>query len=529
MNLKMLIIFGIILGLALPLISAREITCADNPTQLWHFNEGTGTNAEDKCYGYNATFYGNMIWANGKYGNAVEFNGIDSYIDAGNIYPFNQNMPEFSFSLWVNFSNYNIPAYQTLFRSGYYNPATEFIEAIQINEGDNNYVIFMGSNSINIKIIDDGFWHNIIGTFNGTSQSSKLYIDGDFIMETFLGYSEITATTSPLGFGYNFDNGFVLNGTLDEIAFFNRTLTQEEIIDYYSTAPLLINVCSNQTEQQLILPTYPYADLNTNYPLQYFAYADDILSYIGNVSIDITQPDENISTFNFIWNDGTNGYDLTLLFTEIGDYSFTIYSTCPYTDNVTGIFLVRQPFNITFCAFEEKDLTPYINDFAYLVAEFTSSKRYYDTNLEQFITPLGFATTYKTPVFHTFYRDGCGTLKLYEDEEYAVRLFDGVATYQTTFSAPNISKTYGTNIYFGKYTLNSASEDINILLSSKDIHQYRWLANWIFIIAVVFCIIVSVGLFFVIPQMPSLSIIFGVGFITMLILARIMLWFFLGW
>ena len=216
-------------------INARELTCADIPTELWHFEEGSGTNAQDSCSYINATLYGDMIWDYGKYGNAVRFNGVNTYVDAGNIFPFNQNMPEFSFSLWVNFTIPNNPAWQTLFRSGYYNPYTEFIEAIQINEGDgNNYVLFMASSSNQIKIVDDGSWHNIVGTFNGTSQSSKLYIDGNFIQETFLGISEITATTSPLYFGFNFDNGFLLNGTLDEIAFFNRTLTQEEVSEYYS-------------------------------------------------------------------------------------------------------------------------------------------------------------------------------------------------------------------------------------------------------------------------------------------------------
>jgi hypothetical protein len=127
------------------------------------------------------------------------------------------------------------------------------------------------------------------------------------------------------------------------------------------------------------------------------------------------------------------------------------------------------------------------------------------------------------------YRDGCGIFKFYEpNEEYAVRLFDGVATYQTTFSAPNITKTYGTNIYLGKYLLNGTNANYSILFSDKDIKPYFWLFNWIYIIFIGIAFVVSIFMFFVIPDKPSLSLVFGLGFITMLTLARIIIWFYWG-
>ena len=272
--------------------------------------------------------------------------------------------------------------------------------------------------------------------------------------------------------------------------------------------------------------SYPYVDFNTTYTL-------DLSNPVDNntlVWINITNPDGTNATFNFTY---TTHFTLSLLFTEIGDYPFIISSanslTAKYGEFI-GTFLVRQPYNVTFCGFNQDDnYDPYINNYAYLIAEFTSSKQHYNPQLEQFITPLGFATTFTTPVFHTLYRDGCGTFKLYEpNEEYAVRLFDGVATFETTFSPPNISKAYGTNIYFGEYILDG-TENYNVLLTDKDIHQYRWLLNWLFLISILLAIVGSVFLFFVIPEMPTLSIIFGIGFISMITLLRIVLWFWLRW
>jgi len=300
-------------------------------------------------------------------------------------------------------------------------------------------------------------------------------------------------------------------------------------IGNYSQDKINFNVNCVNPNAVLSLTSYPYISVNTTNHLSLSSFAVGV----STIKMNVTTPNMSVSTFNLVYNPSTHAYEQNLIFTDIADYSFAISGDgiCPtLSPSITGTFLVRQPYNVTFCGFNQDDYSSYENDYAYLIAEPTTSKRYYDNNLEQFITPLGFATTYDTPVFHTYYRNGCGTFTLFDpNQEYAVRLFDGIATYKTTLSAPNISKTYGTNIYLGKYTLNGTDTSYRVLLSDKDIHQYRWLFNWIFLIAVGTCIIVSVGLFFVVPQMPLLSLIFGVGFITMLTLARIILWFFFGW
>jgi hypothetical protein len=279
--------------------------------------------------------------------------------------------------------------------------------------------------------------------------------------------------------------------------------------------------------------SYPYVDANVSYPIKVYIYADDVWAYVNNLMINITV-NGTTTAYNFSWDNVNKNYYTSFIFSE-GDYPFVIYSpnSSINLEAITGIFLVRNPYYVTFCGFKQKSddtSSVYENDWAYLIAEFTSSKQFYNDNLEQFITPLGFATTFTTPVFHTLYEDGCGTFKLYErNEEYVVRLFDGQATFSSTFSSPNITDTYGTNIYFGKYVFNGSDASYNVLFSEKDIHPYRFLANWIFIILIGLAVIVSVFLLFVIPDKPSLSVVFGLGFIGMLTLLRIVLFIWKGW
>lgn len=296
----------------------------------------------------------------------------------------------------------------------------------------------------------------------------------------------------------------------------------------------IVNIVGN-ISLSVNVPSYPYVDLNNSYPIELILFYNGArinLTYISltDFKMVLTSPDTSTSNFNFTWDEDEESYFLTLSFLEIGNYPFTIYTDpASEIENITGTFLVRSPFYIIFCAFNQDDGSAYINNYAYLTAEFTSSKKYYDSNLEQFITPLGFKTNFKTPIFHTFYRNGCGTLKLYEPEtEYAIRLFDGEATFLTTFSPPNITETYGTNIYIGKYTFTGVDYSYRILLSDRDIRPYFWLFNVLFLILVGACVVIAVFLFFVIPEMPTLSLIMGVGGTVMLIILRIVAWWYIG-
>jgi len=251
---------------------------------------------------------------------------------------------------------------------------------------------------------------------------------------------------------------------------------------------------------------------------------------LTDFKINITDPYGNSSLFNFTWD--ISSYKKSFIFTEEGDYPFVIYAIYPYDDipEIAGTLKVRNPYYITFEGFETKNkqVTPYDNDFAYIIAELTE-KPYYDRNLEQFIVPMLFSQTYNTSVFYAPYIDGVATLKLWErNTNYAVRMIDGQILFNGIYSVPNITDSYGTNTFIDKYYFNGSNKTIQVYLDEKDLYQYRWLANWIFIILLVFIIAGSVFLFFVIPEYSQLSIIFGLGFISMLTLLRIVVWFWKG-
>jgi hypothetical protein len=295
------------------------------------------------------------------------------------------------------------------------------------------------------------------------------------------------------------------------------------------------STCANPTPI-VHLNSYPYVDFNTTFPISVTSFP------VGNsnIQIELIDPDSNISVFNMTY-DNVSAYVSTFVFTKVGDYHFTIYGDgiCPTIEtNISGTLYIRVPFYVTIDGYINKSTSffsdgKYKNDFAYVIAEITSDNKAkhfgFNDNLEIYITPLLFSKTFKSNVYHAPYSNGQATLKLYErNTTYALRLLDGQVTFPSEYSVPNITKSYGTNVYLGQMYLNGTDKQLNVLLTNQDLHPYFWLFNWILIIAVVFCVFIGLFLFFMIPQIPIISLAFMLGFPIALILIRIIIWFVIG-
>jgi hypothetical protein len=278
----------------------------------------------------------------------------------------------------------------------------------------------------------------------------------------------------------------------------------------------------------MIVPTYPYVEFNTTYTIKLSPFA------LGNSNIKLEILNDN-SIYNFIYNNTTQEYELSFIFTNETDYNFVIYGDgiCPTIDtNITGTFLVRKPFYVTFRGFISKEnatwfhTNKYLNNFAYVTAELTGTRTMftnnYDTSLEPFFAPSR-DSRFSKPVWYSSYSDGEATIKLYEQGEYAIRLIDGQITFSGDYAIPNITESYGINVYLGKYALTNSSS-YNILFQEKDLHPFTWLFNWVYIILLVLIILVGAILFFAMPDNVAFSSVFVIGGIIALTLLRIILW-----
>lgn len=305
-------------------------------------------------------------------------------------------------------------------------------------------------------------------------------------------------------------------GILSEVLKF--TVVRASQIPSFNASVSNKSLCANTTES-ILFSTFPYVAVNQSLSMTKIVAFNNTNSYAGNVTIDV-----NGSVFPFLFDNSQKKYNLALSFSQVGNYPFNIYSNNSCVTNYTALFLVRDPLTIKMCGFDQKTRNPYKNDYGYLIAEPTNSKKFYDTTLETYLIPLGFENFYKTPVIHSYYRNGCATLTIYDKGEYAVRFFDGVATFNTTFSPPTITKSYGVNAYVGKYNFQN-DDSISLFFTAKDLHPYTWLFNWILVIIIILTVVIGVFVLFASPSHSGFVIVFGLIMIGGSLLLRVILFF----
>jgi hypothetical protein len=165
-------------------------------------------------------------------GQALEFDGVSDYVDAGNDASLNIT-DEITISAWIktfgtvtesgiyaqgsNFAGISAPGYSLRIRLG--------VPAFAVRKGDNSHYwdLFNGTN------IADGQWHHIVGTFD--TDNIKRYLDGELEQESLTGQSALGTIGSKIGVL----NNKYFNGQIDDVRIYNRALRPEEIRYLYET------------------------------------------------------------------------------------------------------------------------------------------------------------------------------------------------------------------------------------------------------------------------------------------------------
>ena len=190
-------------------------------------------------YGNNGTVVGgsNISWTpNGKYGGAFNFSGNVSYIK-----PLNQS--------WLNFSGSNLTI-GFWFKTNLFS-ATQGLVMKMDSGGFNgygfrtiaNHIVFMGGNGTSdfsfssaktLSSSDNGQWIYVVGSFDGINKN--LYINGVFDSNKTYPYN-ISTNTNTFNIGrYSDLNIQLLNGSIDNLMIWNRTLSQSEITQLYNSS-----------------------------------------------------------------------------------------------------------------------------------------------------------------------------------------------------------------------------------------------------------------------------------------------------
>ena len=212
-------------------IANADIT--DGLVSHWSFDEGSGTIANDSAGTNTGTLVNGPAWTTGKVGGALCFGG-SRYVDIGN--DASLRVDSVTLETWIKVtdswgahnpiigsnwdgvgSNYYLGVVNGQFGFTYVHPVDPYWRYCSTTPPSN-----------------DGLWHHVVGTFD--AGISKIYIDG--VLRNTCDYSSVT-TVCPkridtVYIGQFWAGGYGVPGDLDEVAIYDRALSESEIQSHYS-------------------------------------------------------------------------------------------------------------------------------------------------------------------------------------------------------------------------------------------------------------------------------------------------------
>ena len=209
------ILVAVSLAIVLCLLPALPAGAVDNPqlAARWDFDEGTGATASDRSDNTN-----DGTLSGGKFGNALDFDGIDDYVDCGNVIQLD-GLSAFTVEFWIKVDSLPFPdKWEGIIARG---SSPERTPWIFVNKSNSNlYMQFETTTGgpADCSLITDnltaGQWHHVAFTWDGTTVTS--YLDGSAgPIDTTIG-SVLVDTTESLKFGYIPDYAY-FDGLIDEV------------------------------------------------------------------------------------------------------------------------------------------------------------------------------------------------------------------------------------------------------------------------------------------------------------------------
>jgi len=193
----------------------------------YRFDTGSGTTLVDSSGNGNDGIISGASWVSGKFGNALEFDGENDYVNISDSPSL--SLKNMTITFWFYPKSTKRRVLQKQLEYDFYindNSELEF----WFSDGSFWYG---GSSEGCYLSVSLNQWHFVAAEVN-TSGIGKLYVDGNIVTCQAYEPFYLGDTSNPLRLGTTIDSQQFFNGTIDELRIFNRTLTDEEISYLYN-------------------------------------------------------------------------------------------------------------------------------------------------------------------------------------------------------------------------------------------------------------------------------------------------------
>jgi hypothetical protein len=207
----------------------------DSAVGAWHFDENAGNITSDETGVNNGTLEPNETdgpqWTTDcKYDSCLSFDGVDDYVEVPHNDSLNFGTGDFTLSGWIKTTDTDILIVKH--PAGWSNYYWLGLSWYKVAGGCGNDTNYLEINSD--KGVADDIWHHLILVRDG--DTLMLYADGVQVKsQTKTGLGNVSNDANLIIGGDPVENCCYLNGTIDEVVIFNRSLSQEEIQHLNST------------------------------------------------------------------------------------------------------------------------------------------------------------------------------------------------------------------------------------------------------------------------------------------------------
>jgi regulation of enolase protein 1 (concanavalin A-like superfamily) len=218
--------------------SSQPSTLYSGLKSWWRLNESSGTTASDSS-GYQRTgAVSGAAWITGKDGNALQFDGVNDTVLAGNAAALT-GTTDFTLGAWVKVNSGS--ALGTVIQqrepggSGYLG---EYMLNVNAN-GTVNFFVY-GTSGYQFDLtttttVNDGQWHYLSGVRSATT--GYLYIDGVQAATASGTIQSLNALAVSIGYDYR-DTNKHFTGLIDDVRIYSRALSSTEVFTIYDPLAL---------------------------------------------------------------------------------------------------------------------------------------------------------------------------------------------------------------------------------------------------------------------------------------------------
>jgi hypothetical protein len=209
----------------------------------WRFeNESLGTATDYSGYGNDGTLTsmnnsGNETsgpTVDGRFGNAMKFDGVDDYVGVANLPSLNPT--QITMEMWIKFNTIPYNTQIVLNKEGQYRLIAADVDTTHLSIRYATTVTSWSAGTlIGNTTLTAGVWYHVAATYDGSSW--KLYLNGNLDGQK-AESGNIVSGTGSLYIGTFAPGTYHFNGTLDEVQIRNRSLSADEVNELYqSTKP----------------------------------------------------------------------------------------------------------------------------------------------------------------------------------------------------------------------------------------------------------------------------------------------------